>query len=81
MYNEIDNDKVLYLTVELTQILRNNNCTFLEAEKILDLVTSEIKEQREQLEYATFDDYFAGHKTSNADNEIIQQLNHVDGFC
>lgn len=74
-------DKVLYLTVEISQMLKNNQCTYSEAERILDILTDGFKQQREELEYDTFDDYFVGHKVYNADNQVVQSLNHVDGIC
>lgn len=73
--------KILYLSVEISQLLKNHQCTYSEAEKVLSLLTDEFREQRNELEYATYDDYFAQHKAKNVDNEIIQALNHVEGFC
>lgn len=74
-------DKVLYLTVEISQLLRNNQCTYAETERILDILTDEFKQQREELEYDTLKDYFTGHKTCHADTQVVQSLNHVDGIC
>lgn len=74
-------DKVLYLTIEISQMLRNNQCTYAETERILELLNDEFKQQRENLEYETLDDYIAGYKTNHVDNKVIQSLNHVDGFC
>lgn len=74
-------DKVLYLTVEISQMLINNQCTYSEAERILDILTDEFKQQREELEYDTFDDYFAGHKTNHVGDKVVQSLNHVNGVC
>lgn len=62
-------------------MLKNYKCTYSEAEQILSLLTAEFNEQRNELEYATYDDYFSGHKTSRVDNDIIMALNHVEGFC
>ena len=73
--------KTLYLSVEISQMLKNHECTYSEVEEILTLLTDEFKEQRNALEYATYDDYFSGHKTSNVDNDVVMALNHVDGFC
>ena len=74
-------DKILYLTVEISQMLKNNQCTYAEVERILDILTDEFKQQREELEYETLDDYFNQHKAYNANGVIIQSLNHVDGIC
>ena len=74
-------DKVLYLTVEISQMLRNNQCTYAEVERILDILTSEFKQQREELEYETLDDYFIGHKTNHVENKVVESLSHVSGIC
>lgn len=71
-------NKILYLIVEISQLLSKYNVTYNEAEEILKSLTSEFKQQREEKEYATYDDYFAKRKTYHADNDIVQQLNHVD---
>ena len=73
--------KILYLSVEISQLLKNNQCTYAEAEELLFLLISEFREQRNELEYATYDDYFAKHKTKNVDNDVIKALNHVENFC
>lgn len=58
-------------------MLKNYKCTYSEAEQILSLLTAEFNE----LEYATYDDYFNGYKTSYVDNDVVMALNHVEGFC
>lgn len=72
--------KTLYLSVKISQMLKNHECTYLEVEEILALLTDEFKEQRNELEYATYDDYFSGHKTAYVGNDVVMSLNHVDGF-
>lgn len=62
-------------------MLKNHECTYSEVEEILALLTDEFKEQRNELEYATYDDYFSGHKTAYVGNDVVMSLNHVDGFC
>jgi len=78
--NDLQN-KIMYLSVEISQMLKNYKCTYSEAEQILLLLTAEFNEQRNELEYATYDDYFNGHKTSYVDNDVVMALNHVEGFC
>lgn len=73
--------KTLYLSVKISQILKNHECTYSEVEEILALLTDEFKEQRNELEYATYDDYFSGHKTAHVGSDVVMSLNHVDGFC
>lgn len=75
------NYKILSTAVDVTQLLHQKNCTYNEALKILNLAVAELKQQQENLEYATFDDYFAGIKASNVSTDIIIPLNHVDGYC
>lgn len=74
-------NKIMYLSVEISQMLKNYKCTYSEAEQILSLLTAEFNKQRNELEYATYDDYFSGHKTSHVDNNVVMALNHVEGFC
>lgn len=73
--------KTLYLSVEISQMLKKHKCTYSEVEEILALLTDELKEQRNELEYATYDDYFSGYKTNHVDNDVVMALNHVGGFC
>lgn len=73
-------NKILYLTIEISQLLRQYNCTYCEAKEILELIASEINQQQEELEYETVDDYLNQNKTYCADNDIIRQLNHSDGY-
>lgn len=75
------NQKVLSTAIDITQLLQKNGCTYNEAAKILNLVTAEFKQQQENLEYATFDDYFAGTKTADVSNRVVTALNHVDRYC
>lgn len=73
-------NKKLYLTIEISQLLANQKCTYSETESILSLLTDEFKQQREELEYDTLDDYFNNRKCCNADNQLIKSLNYVDGY-
>lgn len=74
-------NKILYLSVEISQMLKNHECTYSEVGEILSLLTDEFKEQRNELESATYNDYFSGHKTSHVNNDVVMALNHVDGIC
>ena len=78
---EYPNSKKLYLVVEISQLLNNYGCTYNEAEEILSLITAEIKQQRENKEYATVSDYYSGNKTRCVDDEIVQRMNHVEPYC
>lgn len=73
-------NKKLYLAVEISQLLVNQKCTYSETESILSLLIDEFKQQREELEYSTIDDYFNNQKCCNADRQVIKPLNHVDGY-
>lgn len=75
------NSKKLYLTAEISQLLYKHNCTFNEADEILFLITNEIKQQRENKEYDTINDFINGNKTKCVDNDIIEPLNHVEPYC
>ena len=73
--------KSLYVTTELSQLLRKYDCTFDEAEGCLHMLLAEIKAQRECKEYATLNDYFKGRKTHICDNDIVTPLNRVPEIC
>ena len=51
------NYKILSTVVDITQLLHENNCTYNESYKILQMVTNELKQQQENIEYPTVDDY------------------------
>ncbi len=65
--------KKLYLVVEISQLLSKYNCTFSEAESILSLSLSEIRQQRENLEYDTTLDYINSNKQKLL---IMKKLSH-----
>ncbi len=73
-------NKKLYLIVEISQLLANQKCTYSEAKSILSILTDEFKQQCEELEYNTLDDYFNNKKCCNAGNQVIKSLNHVDEY-
>lgn len=75
------NYKILSTVVDITQLLHENNCTYDESYKILQMVTNELKQQQENIEYSTVDDYLDNNKIYNADNQVVTALNHVDGYC
>lgn len=75
------NSKKLFLTVEISQLLYKYSCTYNEADEILKLITDEIKQQREDKEYNTVDDFLKGTKNCCVDHEVIQPLNHVEPYC
>ena len=75
------NSKKLYLVVEIYKILSKYNWTFYEAESILSLSLSEIRQQRENLEYNTTLDYTNGNKTKIVDNEEIKPSQHIEPYC
>lgn len=72
------NNKVLFMMIELSQILKQYNCTYNEAEQIISNVQFEIKRQREEKEYNELDDYFNGIKTHDCGNEVIEGWKHYD---
>ena len=75
------NSKKSYLAVEITQLLYKYGCTYNETDEILQLITNEIQQQRENKEYDTVDDYFNGIKRLHVDDEIISPLNHVEPYA
>ena len=75
------NSKNLYLVVGISQLLSKYNCTFSEAESMLSLSLSEIRQQLENLEYNTTLDYTNGNKTKIVDNEEIKPSQHIEPYC
>ena len=73
--------KSLYVTIELSQLLRKYDCTFNEAEEYLHMLLAEVRAQRECKEHDTLNDYFKGHKTHICDNDIVTPLNRVPEIC
>lgn len=61
------NTKKLYITVEISQLLYQYNCTYAEANDILKLITEEIIQQQEDL--------------GCDDNDFVRQMNHVEPYC
>lgn len=76
-----DYGKRLYLAIEITQLLHQHNCTYNDVETILTILNDTIKQQREELEYKSVDDFIKGDKFHIADNDIIQPMNHVEPYC
>lgn len=71
-------NKSLFLMIEISQLLKQHQCTYNEAEKIISDLQFELKRQREEKEYETLDDYFAGIKSHICDNEIIECWKHYE---
>ena len=73
----------LYRVIEIKKYVKKSNQdgTYNESYKILQMVTNELKQQQENIEYPTVDDYLSNHKTHNANNQVIAALNHIDGYC
>lgn len=61
------NSKKLFITVEISQLLYQHNCTYNEANEILKLISDEITQQFEDLECNITD--------------TIQPMNHVEPYC
>ena len=74
-------NRILWTLVEITQILNEQECTIDDAEKIIQLLSSYIKQQREDIEYGSTDNYILNRKINNASNKIIEAMNHTDGYC
>lgn len=69
------------MVIEITKLLYQHHCTYNEAETILTMLSDTIKQQREELEYRSVDDFIKGNQSYIANNDVIEQLNHVDGLC
>lgn len=71
----------MYLAIEISQLLYKFSCTYDECDEIIQLVLDEVKQQREDFEYNTVNDYISGYKSRNAGDIIIKPLNHVSPYC
>ena len=70
----INNKKCLSTAIDVSQLLYNNQCTYDEAEKVLDLLQAEFKQQRENYEYDSVSDLMNCKKSRYADDITIQPL-------
>lgn len=73
-------NKITYNSIEITQLLHSAGCTYDEAEQILDLISREFAQQREELEYETVKNYLSGTKVKNAGDVVVQKLNHCEPY-
>lgn len=73
--------KKWWLVTEISQLLYKYDCTYNQAEEIIEGFTDVIKQQREESEYDTIDDFISGKKTKCIDNDVIQPLNHFKPYC
>lgn len=73
--------KILSTTVSITGLLAEKDCTYNEADKIIELLQSWIKQSRENAEYDTVADYIKDNKTNCVDNDVVKPLNHVEPYC
>lgn len=71
-------NKILFMMIELSQVLKRYNCTYCEAEQIISNLQFELKRQQEEKEFETLDDYFAGIKTSDFNNKVIEGWEHYE---
>lgn len=71
-------NKILFIMIELSQILKQYKCTYNEAEQIISDLQFEIKRQREEKEYDSLTDYFAGIKTFDCNNEVVEGWEHFE---
>lgn len=74
------NNKILSISISITQFFKNNNCTYDETETIIETLQDWIKQLRENNEYNTVSDYVHKHKSKCVDNIVIEPLNHVEGY-
>lgn len=74
---ELAYNKVAYLMVEVSHLLRRYECTYNECDKLLREFTNWLEQSREEKEYKTIDDLLMGVKTKHVDNDVIPVMNHV----
>lgn len=60
--------------IQITQVLKNNGCTFDNTEQLLKDVIRHYKELREHREYKTVADYMTNNKTYDAGMDVVPAL-------
>lgn len=68
-------DKKVSLEQNFLQLLNKNNCSYKEAEEIIDSVKNELSTQRTAIEYNSVSDYLKHKKHQSADEEIVKSMN------
>ncbi len=71
-------NKELFLMIELSQVLKQNQCTYKEAKEILSKLQYELKTQQENKEYNTVSDWAKGVKNQDYENQIIEGWDHIE---
>ena len=74
-------NKILSTTISITQLLANENCTYNEADKIIETLQDWIKQSRQDNEHDTVTDFISGSKTRCVDDVVVKPLNHVEPYC
>ena len=74
-------NKILSTTISITQLLANENCTYNEADKIIETLKDWIKQSRQDNEYDTVTDFINDNKTKCVDDDVVKPLNHVEPYC
>lgn len=70
--------KVMSFVIDITQALNKGKFTLDEADAVVNLLSSQIKHNRDTFEISFIDHHLA--RTYDAGNEIVSALNHVDGY-
>lgn len=66
----------LYMAVEITQVLANNNCTIKDADEIIRLLQCELSSRRFNCECGNVEAIKEGKKAVCADDIVITPLDH-----
>lgn len=76
------NNNILYLVIEITQLLSKHNCTYKDADIIIKMLENEIKQQRNDLdlEIITETNMYRYLNKHLSDDKIVKPLNHIDSF-
>lgn len=76
-YNNCFEDKIMYVSTEIHNLLNSHRCTYSEAEEILAFVIDTLKQERDEHDYNTVRDYLNKKKTYNCDNDIVPCYKHM----
>lgn len=63
--------------IDIINALNKNDITYDEFQDVMSLVKVHVKQMREMKEYSSASDYYTHKKTSNAGNDVIEQIYHL----
>ncbi len=76
-YNNCFEDKIMYVSTEIHNLLNSHKCTYAEAEEVLTFVIDTLKQERDEREYSTVKDFLNKKKSYHVDKDIVPCYSHI----